>query len=153
MSWAERGLTDGEEGGSQELALGGELVAVGPGDFLDDAMGAEQAQLTADLGGEAAGVEGRRRAGGARRRRRSRLRKPAVALAQSVLQRLAFRHQRVTRTPQRIARLRVRRVVRREPVDVFAHQVPAARAKHRQRLLLRARFRWVRVRCEHAEEQ
>ena len=61
---AERGLTDGEEGGGQELALGGELVAVGLGNLLDDTVGAEQAQLPADRGGKPAGVEGRRCAGG-----------------------------------------------------------------------------------------
>lgn len=52
----ESGVTDGEEGGSEEVTVIGEAIAVGFGDFFDDAVGAEQTQLAADLGGEGAGV-------------------------------------------------------------------------------------------------
>jgi hypothetical protein len=55
----ERGLAGREEGGGQELALVGELVAMGLGDLLGDPVGAEQAKLAGDLGGEPARVSGR----------------------------------------------------------------------------------------------
>src|SRR6266851_3367280 len=48
----ESGIAYSEEGGSEELTVCGEAIAVGFGDLLDDAVGAQKAQLAADLGGE-----------------------------------------------------------------------------------------------------
>ena len=48
----ESGIAHGEEGGSEELAAVGEAVAVAFGDFPDDAVGTQEAELAADLGGK-----------------------------------------------------------------------------------------------------
>src|SRR3990170_3320983 len=42
------------------MPLGGELVAVGLGDLLDDTVSTEQTELTGDLRGEPADIGGRR---------------------------------------------------------------------------------------------
>ena len=52
----ESGIAHCEEGGGEEAASGGEVVAVGFGDFPDDAVGTQKAQLATDLGGESSDV-------------------------------------------------------------------------------------------------
>src|SRR5574340_1100400 len=48
------GVSCGKECGGEEMAAARELVAMGAGDLLDHAVGAQQAQLAADAGGESA---------------------------------------------------------------------------------------------------
>src|SRR2546427_2481558 len=52
-------VPSGEEGGCEELPLRGEAVAVSLRDLVDEPVGAEQAELSGDLGGEPAGLAGR----------------------------------------------------------------------------------------------
>ena len=45
-------LADGGQGGGELMAFGGETIAVAFGDFSDEAMSAQDAELAADAGGE-----------------------------------------------------------------------------------------------------
>src|SRR2546426_12216589 len=51
-------VPSGEEGGCEELPFRGEAVAGSLRDLVDEPVGAEQAELSGDLGGEPAGLPG-----------------------------------------------------------------------------------------------